>query len=113
LRTSVSYLWVAPGGALGAMARFAVGRLAVATFGVDFYCGALNNNIGGSFLLGVFATLLSARLIEHADRIRRVVVGSSGSWQLAPLLVVRVRVIDPTHTRAVMGTTARNTRQPN
>ncbi len=45
---------VGAGGALGAMARFAVGRLGVALWGAGFPWGTLLVNIVGSFLMGLF-----------------------------------------------------------
>jgi CrcB protein len=54
------YLWIALGGAFGAMARFGVGQIAAFPF------GTLSVNVFGSFLMGVayvyFATRLGDRL---------------------------------------------------
>jgi CrcB protein len=57
------FLTVALGGALGAMARYAV-NLAVARFWVrDFPLATLLVNVSGSFILGLFASVA----IVHAD----------------------------------------------
>jgi CrcB protein len=53
--------WVGLGGAVGAVARFAVSRWALARFGPGFPIGTLFVNASGSFLLGVLAGLTAAR----------------------------------------------------
>ena len=51
----LAYLWVAIGGALGSVARFALDGLITARWGETFPWGTLTINITGSFLIGVFA----------------------------------------------------------
>ncbi len=51
------YLVVGLGGFVGASARFAIGRWALAKWGTGFPYGTFVINIAGCFLLGLFATL--------------------------------------------------------
>jgi CrcB protein len=51
--------WVGLGGAVGAVARFAVSRWALARFGASFPVGTLLVNVSGSFVLGVLAGLVT------------------------------------------------------
>ena len=52
---------VALGGALGAVARFYAGKLALALAGPGFPWGTLSVNVLGSFLMGVLFVALEAR----------------------------------------------------
>lgn len=54
--------WVGLGGAVGAVARFAVSRWALARFGAGFPVGTLLVNVSGSFVLGVLAGLVTTRV---------------------------------------------------
>ncbi len=56
LRTRL-YLAIAAGGALGSVARYLCGVLALALFGTAFPLGTLGVNVAGSFLIGLYATL--------------------------------------------------------
>jgi CrcB protein len=51
------YLWVGLGGGLGTMARYACSGCAARWFGEVFPWGTLLVNVGGSFLIGLAATL--------------------------------------------------------
>lgn len=51
------YLFVALGGALGSMGRYAVSGLVATGFGETFPWGTLVVNVVGSFIIGFFATL--------------------------------------------------------
>lgn len=53
----MKYLVVAFGGAVGAMARYAVGGWAQTRFGAGWPYGTFIINISGAFVLGLFATL--------------------------------------------------------
>ena len=53
----LAYLWVALGGALGGMARFGLGLLAVRLWRPAFPWGTLLINVVGTFVIGCFATL--------------------------------------------------------
>lgn len=52
----LTYLWIAIGGALGSMARFACSELSVHLFGAAFPWGTLAVNVIGSFVIGFFAS---------------------------------------------------------
>ena len=51
------YLWVALGGAIGTVGRFALSLFAATHFGETFPWGTLLINVTGSFAIGFFATL--------------------------------------------------------
>ena len=53
----IAYLWVALGGALGSVARFAVNGVVSDKFDAAFPWGTLTANVSGSLLIGVFAGL--------------------------------------------------------
>jgi CrcB protein len=54
------YVWVALGGALGSVARYACSGLAVRWLGAGFPWGTLFVNVTGSFLIGVLAAFVIA-----------------------------------------------------
>lgn len=56
-------LVVAIGGAIGSAARYLTSGWAAARFGVDFPYGTLMVNVIGCFIIGVFMTLATERLI--------------------------------------------------
>ena len=56
----LAYLWVAIGGALGSMARYAIGGLIPQKTGASFPWATLIINISGSFLIGIFGALTLA-----------------------------------------------------
>ena len=53
----IAYLWVALGGALGSVARFALNGVVADKFGPAFPWGTLAVNVSGSLLIGIFAGL--------------------------------------------------------
>ncbi len=55
------YVWVALGGALGSVARYATGSLAQARWGEGFPWGTLAVNLVGAGLMGVLAGALAGR----------------------------------------------------
>lgn len=57
-----SYLWVGLGGALGAMARYALGTWLIGRAGSTFPLHTLLINVTGSLAIGVLLTLLTERL---------------------------------------------------
>jgi fluoride exporter len=57
MKPLVTYLVIAIGSALGGLARYGCGMLAVALWGAAFPWGTLIINIVGSFVIGGFATL--------------------------------------------------------
>src|SRR4051794_3076751 len=56
----LAYLWVAIGGALGSVARFACNGFISQKFGETFPWGTLVINIAGSFIIGAVAAFASA-----------------------------------------------------
>jgi len=55
------WLAVGAGGAIGAMARHGISRIALKTFGPNFPWGTFIANIAGSFLMGVLIVWLTTR----------------------------------------------------
>ena len=53
----LAYLWIAVGGALGSVARYALNGVVSARLGETFPLGTLVVNVAGSFLIGVLAAL--------------------------------------------------------
>jgi CrcB protein len=78
----MSYVWVALGGALGSVARFAVGGLTARLAGTAFPWGTLLVNTTGSFAIGVLAGLLTAdgRAIVTGDARAFLMVGVLGGF---------------------------------
>ena len=64
----LTYLWIALGGALGSVGRYACSSAAAHAFGETFPWGTLIVNVTGSFVIGAFATLS----------------GPDGRWLLPP-----------------------------
>lgn len=62
------YVWLALGGALGTLARYALNGLVSERFGEAFPLGTLLINLSGSFVIGVFAEL----------------TGPEGRWLVSP-----------------------------
>ena len=58
--TSLTYLVIAVGGALGSLLRFACGLMA-APFSQSLPWGTILINVGGSFVIGLFGTLTLAQ----------------------------------------------------
>jgi CrcB protein len=56
----MTYLWVALGGALGSVARYACSDLASRWLGATFPWGTLFVNVSGSFVIGLLAALVTA-----------------------------------------------------
>ena len=59
----VKILAVAVGGGIGATARYLVSTWAAGRFGADFPYGTLIVNVAGCFMIGLFMTLTTERLI--------------------------------------------------
>jgi CrcB protein len=58
----MKYLWVALGGALGSVARFAVGLWIYERMGTRFPYGTFVINISGCFIIGLALTVLDDRM---------------------------------------------------
>jgi fluoride exporter len=77
-----AYLWVALGGALGSMARFALGNAMTLAVGPEFPWGTLLINVLGSFVISFFGVLTGAdaRLPLPAEARIFVTVGVCGGF---------------------------------
>jgi CrcB protein len=78
----MTYLWVAVGGALGSVARFACSSVAVRWLGAGFPYGTLFVNVTGSFAIGLLAALVASdgRPLLNADARAFLLVGVLGGF---------------------------------
>ena len=78
----MTYLWVALGGALGSVARYACSGIAVRWLGASFPYGTLFVNVAGSFAIGLLAALVAAdgRRLLSADARAFLLVGVLGGF---------------------------------
>ena len=78
----MTYLWVALGGALGSVARYACSTAATRWLGAGFPYGTLFVNVAGSFAIGLLAALVSAdgQRLLGADARAFVIVGVLGGF---------------------------------
>jgi fluoride exporter len=78
----MTYLWVALGGALGSVARYACSTAAARWLGAGFPYGTLFVNVAGSFATGLLAALVSSegRPSLGADARAFVLVGVLGGF---------------------------------
>ncbi len=79
---AAAYLWVAVGGALGSVARYALGNYFTLTWGSAFPWGTLLINGLGSFVISFFGalTLTGARLPLSPEARLFVAVGLCGGF---------------------------------
>ena len=78
----MTYLWVALGGALGSVARYACSGAAVRWLGAGFPYGTLFVNVSGSFAIGMLAALVASdgRPLLSPDARAFVLVGVLGGF---------------------------------
>ena len=78
----MTYFWVALGGALGSVARYAFSGIAVRWLGAAFPYGTLFVNVTGSFTIGLLAALVAAdgRPSLGADARAFLLVGVLGGF---------------------------------
>jgi CrcB protein len=78
----ITYLWIAVGGAIGSVARFAASSAIASWFGQTFPWGTMIVNISGSFVIGFFATLTGpdGRVMVSGDVRQFVMVGICGGY---------------------------------
>ena len=78
----MSYLWVALGGALGSVARYACSVGATRWLGPNFPWGTLFVNVTGSFMIGLLAALVSAdgRPVLGSDARAFLMIGVLGGF---------------------------------
>ena len=103
----MAVLWVALGGALGSVARFAISGAAVRWLGAGFPYGTLFVNVTGSFTIGLLAALAAAdgRPALGADARAFLLVGVLGgfttfsSFSLETLNLARSGALGPAMQR--------------
>ena len=78
----MTYLWIAAGGALGSVARFAIATFVARRFGESFPWGTLLVNVTGSLIIGVLAALSESggKLGDSVAMQRFLVVGVCGGY---------------------------------
>jgi len=78
----ITYLWIAVGGALGSVARYACSALMAGAFGETFPWGTMLVNVLGSFVIGFFATFTGpdGRVLVSGDLRQFVMVGICGGY---------------------------------
>ena len=76
----MAYLWVAIGGAAGAVARYGLGNAVAGRVGREFPWGTLVINATGSLLIGVLLTWLVEREVGAATWRPLLVVGVLGGY---------------------------------
>jgi CrcB protein len=78
----MTYLWIALGGALGSVARYACSTAAVRLVGAGFPWGTLFVNVAGSFTIGALAALVTAdgRPLLGQDARAFVMIGVLGGF---------------------------------
>ena len=74
------YLVVLAGAGLGGLTRYVAGTWIMAKYGGRFPLGTLVINVTGSFLIGVFMTLLTERFQPHPNWRLFLVVGILGGY---------------------------------
>ena len=80
METLTKYLAVAAGGALGAMARYYLNGSALARVWSPFPTPTFVINITGSFIIGLFLTLVTERISISTHLRLAVVVGFVGAY---------------------------------
>jgi len=73
-------IFIALGGATGALMRFGVSNAVYSYFGRDFPYGTMSVNVIGSLFIGIFFVLLTERLTYGADVRAFVMVGLLGAF---------------------------------
>lgn len=78
----ITYLWIALGGALGSVARFACSAWVASVVGETFPWGTMLINVVGSFVIGFFATLTGpdGRALVSGDIRQFVMIGICGGY---------------------------------
>jgi CrcB protein len=76
----IKTFWVGLGGFLGANARYWLGGWVSQRYGAEFPWGTFVINISGAFILGVFATLISERMIVAPQWRLLIPIGFIGAY---------------------------------
>jgi CrcB protein len=76
------YLIIGIGSALGGVARYGLGLLAVSAWGPEFPWGTIIINVAGSFIIGFFATITGpeGRLLVGTAARQFVMIGFCGGF---------------------------------
>ena len=74
------YLWIALGGAAGALSRYLVDDVVTRATGGSFPVGTLVINLSGSFALGILFALVMERAVLPADIRAPVMIGFLGAY---------------------------------
>ena len=76
----VDLLWIAVGGALGALARYALGGFVQARLGAIFPYGTLVVNLSGCLLMGFFTALITDQVVVAPALRFLIPVGFIGAY---------------------------------
>ena len=76
----MQYLWIGLGGFLGANMRYLVQQWAATRWGADFPYGTMIANVSGSFIIALFITLVTERLLVSPEMRLFVAVGFLGGF---------------------------------
>lgn len=74
------WLWIGIGGFVGANLRYLLQKWAAARWGASFPYGTLIINVTGSFILGLFITLVTERLVVAPNWRFAIAVGLLGGY---------------------------------
>jgi len=78
--TLIKILWVGLGGFLGANTRFWLGGWIAQRYGTAFPWGTFVINVTGAFILGLFSTLITERIIAAPNLRLLVAIGFVGAY---------------------------------
>jgi len=78
--TALAWFAIAMGGALGAVARFAMSHQVYQLFGRDFAWGTLSVNVLGSFVMGLVAVLFVDKFAVSNEWRAFIMVGFLGAF---------------------------------
>lgn len=78
----VTYIWIALGGALGSVARFAVSGAVARLVGETFPWGTVVVNVSGCLLIGLLATItgVDGRVLVQPDLRQFLLIGICGGY---------------------------------
>ena len=76
----LNYLIIGVGGFLGANVRYLVGGWAADRFGASFPYGTLLINVSGSFLIGLFLTMITERFVAPPSLRQFFAIGFLGAY---------------------------------
>jgi CrcB protein len=80
MKTLINYLAVGGAGCLGSMLRYFVATACARFFGTAFPIGTFVINIGGSFFLGWFLTVIGTRVAVSDTTRLAIAVGFTGAF---------------------------------